>query len=190
MQIFIAVSLLIIKAWKQPKCPLTNEWMNKHWCIHTIERYHAIKNTNYKTTWIYLKYMIQYVSEWSQISTYMTLCKRENYKDEELIVVTRVSGQVEYLNTKGQQLCVDGAVLYPECGDGYTTLGICQNSKKKKYTKKYTLGGFHVLAIVNSAAVNTGVHVSFLIMVFSGYMPRSGIAGSYSNLNVHQQMNG
>ena len=31
------------------------------------------------------------------------------------------------------------------------------------------LGGFHVLAIVNSAAMNTGVHVSFQIMVFSGY---------------------
>ena len=41
------------------------------------------------------------------------------------------------------------------------------------------LGCFHVLAIVNSAAVNTGVHVSFQIMVFSGYMPRSRIAGSY-----------
>ena len=41
------------------------------------------------------------------------------------------------------------------------------------------LGCFHVLAIVNSAAVNTGVHVSFRLMVFSGYMPRSGIAGSY-----------
>ena len=43
------------------------------------------------------------------------------------------------------------------------------------------LGRFHVLAIVNSAAVNTGVHVSFQIRVFSGYMPRSGIAGSYGN---------
>ena len=41
------------------------------------------------------------------------------------------------------------------------------------------LGCFHVLAIVNSAAMNTGVHVSFRIMVFSGYMPSSGIAGSY-----------
>ena len=38
---------------------------------------------------------------------------------------------------------------------------------------------FHGLAVVNSAAVNTGVHVSFSIMVSSGYMPRSGIAGSY-----------
>ena len=40
---------------------------------------------------------------------------------------------------------------------------------------------FHVLAIVNSAAVNIGVHVSFRITVFVGYMPRSGIAGSYDN---------
>ena len=41
------------------------------------------------------------------------------------------------------------------------------------------LGCFHVLAIVNSAAVDIGVHVSFSILVSSGYMPRSGKAGSY-----------
>ena len=41
------------------------------------------------------------------------------------------------------------------------------------------LGWFHVLAIVNNVATNIGVHVSFLIMVFSGYMPRNGIARSY-----------
>ena len=38
------------------------------------------------------------------------------------------------------------------------------------------LGCFHVLAIINSAAMNNGIHVSFLILVSSGYMPRSGIA--------------
>ena len=41
------------------------------------------------------------------------------------------------------------------------------------------LGCFHVLAIVDSAAVNNGIHVSLSIVVSSGYMPRSGIAGSY-----------
>ena len=43
------------------------------------------------------------------------------------------------------------------------------------------LGGFHVLAIVNSAAVSIGVHVSFWIMVFSEYMPNSGLAESYGS---------
>ena len=46
------------------------------------------------------------------------------------------------------------------------------------------LGCFHVLAIVNSAAVNTGVRVSFRSMIFSGYMPRSGIAGSYGSSSI------
>ena len=40
------------------------------------------------------------------------------------------------------------------------------------------LGCFHVLAIVNSAAMNIGVHVSFSVLVSLGHMPRSGIAGS------------
>ena len=43
------------------------------------------------------------------------------------------------------------------------------------------LGCFHVLAIVNSAAMNTGVRVSFRIRVLSGYLPRSRIEGSYGN---------
>ena len=41
------------------------------------------------------------------------------------------------------------------------------------------LGSFYVLAIVNGVAMNNGIHVSFSILVFSGYMPRSEIAGSY-----------
>ena len=40
---------------------------------------------------------------------------------------------------------------------------------------------FRVLAIVNCAAMNIGVHVAFQIMDFSGYMPRSRIVGSHGN---------
>ena len=43
------------------------------------------------------------------------------------------------------------------------------------------LGWFHDLAIVSSAAMIIGVHISFWIMFPSGYMPRSRIAGSYGN---------
>ena len=41
------------------------------------------------------------------------------------------------------------------------------------------LGCFRVLAVVSSAAVSGGIHVSFSVLVSSGYVPRSGIAGSY-----------
>ena len=40
---------------------------------------------------------------------------------------------------------------------------------------------FHVLATVNSVSMNIGVHISFLITVFSGYVPWISIAGSYGN---------
>ena len=43
------------------------------------------------------------------------------------------------------------------------------------------LGCFPVLAIVNSAVMNTGIHVALSILVFSVCMPSSGVAGSYGS---------
>ena len=43
------------------------------------------------------------------------------------------------------------------------------------------LGCFHVLAIVNTAAMNNGIHVPFSTLVSSGYMPKSGITGPYGD---------
>ena len=43
------------------------------------------------------------------------------------------------------------------------------------------LGYLPVLAIINSAAMNTGIHVSFSIMVFSDSMSSSSIVGSYGS---------
>ena len=53
------------------------------------------------------------------------------------------------------------------------------------------LGCFRVLAMINSAAMNTGVHVSLSDLVSLVCMPRSGIAGSYgcppSKLNTQSK---
>ena len=46
------------------------------------------------------------------------------------------------------------------------------------------LGCFHVLAIANSAAMNHGINVSLSILFSSGYMPRSGIVGSYGGFRT------
>ena len=43
------------------------------------------------------------------------------------------------------------------------------------------LGDFHVLAIINSAVMNIGVHVSLSFLVSLGFMPSSEIAGLHGN---------
>ena len=41
---FIAALLTIVKLWKGPKCPSTDEWIKKMWGIYTMEYYSAMKN--------------------------------------------------------------------------------------------------------------------------------------------------
>ena len=57
-QMFIAALLIITKRCKQPKCPSTDEWMNKMWSVHAMEYYSAIKKIKvliYATTWVNLE---------------------------------------------------------------------------------------------------------------------------------------
>jgi hypothetical protein len=41
---FIAALFVIARRWKQPRCPTTEEWIQKMWFICTMEYYSAIKN--------------------------------------------------------------------------------------------------------------------------------------------------
>ena len=44
---FNAALFTIARTWKQPRCPLTDEWINKQWNIHTMEYYSAIKTNGF-----------------------------------------------------------------------------------------------------------------------------------------------
>ena len=41
--LFTAALFTIARIWKQPRCPLTDEWIKKLWSIYTMEYYAAIK---------------------------------------------------------------------------------------------------------------------------------------------------
>jgi hypothetical protein len=40
---FIAALFIIARSWKEPRCPSTEEYIQKVWCIYTMEYYSAIK---------------------------------------------------------------------------------------------------------------------------------------------------
>jgi hypothetical protein len=44
---FIAALFIISRSWKEPRCPSTEEWIQKIWYIYTMEYYSAIKNNEF-----------------------------------------------------------------------------------------------------------------------------------------------
>ena len=67
---FIAALFTITKTWKQPKCPLIDEWIKKIWYIYTMKYYSAIKKNEimpFAATWMDLEITI--LSEVSQRKT-------------------------------------------------------------------------------------------------------------------------
>ena len=63
----IAALFIIARTWKQPRCPLADEWIRKLWYIYTMEYYSAIKKNAFESVlmrWMTLEPIIQ--SEVSQ----------------------------------------------------------------------------------------------------------------------------
>ena len=64
---FIAALFTVARTWKQPRCPLTDEWIKKLWYIYTMEYYSAKKMNSFESIlmrWMNLEPIIQ--SEVSQ----------------------------------------------------------------------------------------------------------------------------
>ena len=65
---FIAAQFTIAKYWKQPKCPSTNEWIQKLWYIYTMDFFAAERKKElipFATTWMELEIIM--LSEISQM---------------------------------------------------------------------------------------------------------------------------
>jgi hypothetical protein len=54
---FIAALFIIARSWKEPRCPSTEEWIQKMRCIYTMEYYSAIKNNEF----------IKFLGKWMEL---------------------------------------------------------------------------------------------------------------------------
>ena len=63
VDLFILATLtsVIVKYWKQPKCPAANEWIQKLWYIYTMEFYAAERK----------KELIPFATAWMELESIM-----------------------------------------------------------------------------------------------------------------------
>ena len=73
---FTTALVTIARAWKQPRCPLTGEWVKKLWYIYTMECYSVIKRNTFESVlmrWMNLEPIIQSEVSQKQKNKYHTL---------------------------------------------------------------------------------------------------------------------
>ena len=73
---FIVALFIIAKTWKQPKCPLTDDWIRKRWYIYTMEYYSAIKKN----------YIIPFIATWVELETLILSEISQKEKDKYHII--------------------------------------------------------------------------------------------------------
>ena len=64
ISLFTATLLTIVRTWKQPRCPLINEWIKKLWYIYTMEYDSVIKRNAFESVlmrWMNLKPIIDII---------------------------------------------------------------------------------------------------------------------------------
>ena len=78
---FIAALFTVAMTWRQPKCPSTDAWIKKMWCIYTMEYYSAIKKNKIMT----------FAAIWMELET-LILCEVSRKEKDKYQMITRISG--------------------------------------------------------------------------------------------------
>jgi hypothetical protein len=71
---FIKALFIIARSWKEPRCPSTEEWIQKMWHIYTMEYYSAIKNE-----------FIKFLGKWMDLESEVTQSQRNSHNMYSLI---------------------------------------------------------------------------------------------------------
>ena len=86
---FTAVSFTIARTWKQPRCPLADEWIRELWYIYTMEYYPAIRKSAFESVlmrWMKLEPIIQ--NELSQKEKYQYSILTHIYGIYKMVMMT------------------------------------------------------------------------------------------------------
>ena len=72
---FIVALFTVAKTWRQPKCPLLEDWVKKMWYMYTMEYYSAIRKDKilpFATTWTDLeKIMLCKINHTEKVTNHM-----------------------------------------------------------------------------------------------------------------------
>ena len=100
--VFIAALFTIARTWKQPRCPLANDWIRKLCYIYTTEYYSAIKNAfeSVLMRWMKLEPIIQ--SEVSQKEKHQCSILTHIYEFRKMVMMTLYARQQKRHRCKEQ----------------------------------------------------------------------------------------
>ena len=63
---FITALFTTARTWKQPRCPLADEWIRKLWYIHTTEYHSAIKKNAFES--VIIRWMKLYTIKQNEVN--------------------------------------------------------------------------------------------------------------------------
>ena len=115
---FITALFRIARTWKQPRCPLTDEWIRKLWYIYIMEYYSAIKKNVFESVlmrWMKLEPIIQ--SEVSQKEKHQYSILTHYMEFRKMVMMTL------YARQQKRHRCIEQSFGLCGRGKGWDDLG-------------------------------------------------------------------